>query len=786
MRRIKGKNIFNILFACVFFFLGWIHGEPAWKTLPRGAIAHAEEGTSNPGLEIEFFPLAWDASKEEHIQANSQGDSFIISVGTTQILVDAGASATSGAAIVNKMKSYLEKAGDTHWEYIIITHPDGDHLSAFSSGDPKGSNIDFTNQSNFRVYETMFMSQYGEKPKYTLGKLIDFDITQDNDVKKSYNGYDDLYQKGTAKDYVNYSYAREKLIKGQVGVGWLVAPTEYTPVSKLCKSQREYIEQNKDNLTYEGLWNSRATPIPLSDDGKITLNFLYNYHNDHREGGTKIESADYNNLSVCFTIDCEKPSGEVDRLLFTGDLEEFDSSKKVKDEVRAIKRIYGESDLIKYNPWLKEGVIFYKAAHHGSKTSNSDDLMYAIRPKKVVIPAIAGGNHGFPHQEALDSIFAYTNDIAIMGMKMSDGTSAHYYGNIMLTYNGEDIVMSASNRNMYDATGRLLPLEETEWFTNNRTSPCKVIECSGKDEDSDVTAKGNSSIVKSGDTEILVDCGLWANTDRIARSDLFLDKVKRYCSDGVIECLLVSTSRPDDIKQLIDEGSDNEDKGVLHSFEIKNIVTFAAFNDVSDTDYGEFCSILRELQKNGTNVYVVENVRGSIEIADGLSIEILSDGANFYGYSVDFHGKDFLFPRPIGIENEESFLQLVQDTGIDCVYMRVPEYGAISALTENILKALNDDNELHLAVNGITEEYSDKQGYLLNKAYCNMLRNNSAKICLSMGKVDGVIKEYAGDIIFTANYDEAGKTFKQYDMIGIANGVSNTQNLYESEYFQSL
>jgi hypothetical protein len=261
--------------------------------------------------------------------------------------------------------------------------------------------------------------------------LIDFDISQDKDLaEKSYNRYQDLYlYKGKTKQvYERYAKARDELKKKY-------GDDVYSPISQICKDHREYVEENQGSLNEKELWEHRARPIPLADG--VTLNFLYNYHNDHREEKTKITSADINNLSVCFTIDYEKANGEVERFLFTGDLEEFDSQKKVEDATRGMQRINGESDLVKYNPWLKEGVMLYKAAHHGSKTSSSDNLMEAINPKHIVIPATAGnkeksdgekeaaqesegstgsssttqntGNKtgkkfGFPNQEALDKI----------------------------------------------------------------------------------------------------------------------------------------------------------------------------------------------------------------------------------------------------------------------------------------------------------------------------------------------------------------------------------------------
>ncbi len=65
----------------------------------------------------------------------------------------------------------------------------------------------------------------------------------------------------------------------------------------------------------------------------------------------------------------------------------------------------GEEDLLaNYNSELLKCDVF-SAGHHGSKTSNSPELLEAARPTYVVISCGEGNSYGHPHQEALD-VFA--------------------------------------------------------------------------------------------------------------------------------------------------------------------------------------------------------------------------------------------------------------------------------------------------------------------------------------------------------------------------------------------
>ncbi len=63
----------------------------------------------------------------------------------------------------------------------------------------------------------------------------------------------------------------------------------------------------------------------------------------------------------------------------------------------------GEEDLLaNYDGELLKCDVF-SAGHHGSKTSNSPELLAAARPTYVVISCGEGNSYGHPHQEALDA-----------------------------------------------------------------------------------------------------------------------------------------------------------------------------------------------------------------------------------------------------------------------------------------------------------------------------------------------------------------------------------------------
>lgn len=64
----------------------------------------------------------------------------------------------------------------------------------------------------------------------------------------------------------------------------------------------------------------------------------------------------------------------------------------------------GEEDLLEHYGDLIKCDIF-SAGHHGSRTSNSPELLAAAKPTYVVVSCGEGNSYGHPHQEALD-VFA--------------------------------------------------------------------------------------------------------------------------------------------------------------------------------------------------------------------------------------------------------------------------------------------------------------------------------------------------------------------------------------------
>lgn len=84
--------------------------------------------------------------------------------------------------------------------------------------------------------------------------------------------------------------------------------------------------------------------------------------------------------------------------LLTGDVES-------DGEYASIEQLYEDKDVSE--------IDIYKAAHHGSKYSNTEEILKYTRPKTVVISCGEDNRYGHPHTEAVERMRQIGSNIII-------------------------------------------------------------------------------------------------------------------------------------------------------------------------------------------------------------------------------------------------------------------------------------------------------------------------------------------------------------------------------------
>ena len=115
--------------------------------------------------------------------------------------------------------------------------------------------------------------------------------------------------------------------------------------------------------------------------------------------------SDVNNYSVSLDITFGRTS-----FLLTGDAEELSAKEMLE------------------NGTVTHATV-YKAGHHGSRYSSSEEFLDVVSPEIAVISCGAGNSYGHPNQEALDRISAYTDRIFRTDQN----------GNVVMTSDGENV-----------------------------------------------------------------------------------------------------------------------------------------------------------------------------------------------------------------------------------------------------------------------------------------------------------------------------------------------------------
>ncbi len=172
----------------------------------------------------------------------------------------------------------------------------------------------------------------------------------------------------------------------------------------------------------------------------ITMEILYNSIQEPTAENPSKE----NDLSVCVLF-----SHGSKKFLFTGDLEEN-----------------GEKLLIANNNLGQ--VDLYKAGHHGSDTSSTEDFLKVIQPKICVIPCVANDRYNFPKIEPIKNFAKYTDKVYLPIYKDDSGKLNVINGNIIVSSSGQNELEVCC-----DGTSDKKPiiLKETKWFIDNREMP---------------------------------------------------------------------------------------------------------------------------------------------------------------------------------------------------------------------------------------------------------------------------------------------------------------------------
>lgn len=643
------------------------------------------------------------------------GDCILIKQGNTEIMIDAGDVSETNknndldkpSDIVNEIK---QLCSDGKLEYLIVTHGDADHIVNIPTIlDEIEGYIEIGNWVDFQ--SSVHKNLYGSKSS-----------------KKLYG----------SQTFVDYVETRSKWTgKDELGLGDDVGRTKYLTIDKWfeeCKAND--IIPSKTNEDEEKTDLSVVLFQDVISGFKIRL--LYNQI--HFENITSNINAYTNVISVCVGLEFGQS-----KVLLCGDLEEYTTKGDLT--------LNGEKNLLANNGKFLQDVTLYKASHHGSRSSNSTELIETIKPKYVAISGVAGSTsitepspeqslHKFLDIDANICITSKEEKIYNAQEKAYTGKKVvPYYGRLIYTLDKEGNVSVACSNDEIEVDGLPQPISETEWGKNNYYA-LKTTVFSGMKkqknndgielESSTISHLGQCTLVQYKHYDILIDCGVkiaQGNQDKDSVYNIFVNKVKQLSTDGIIEYLIITSCEHDYISQLVNNG-------IFKEFDVKNVLYPSSFynND------GVSKRLLNEIKTEGSQRFTPDTFPAQgVELTENtsdenaLTIKLLEN--DYYGKSndsekwssglgvvVSYQNKNLLFLGGLDNQGVDSIVSNNKDELSDVVFYRVNRYGdnaydnllnSLTAKEKYAVISTNAGDRLHTG----TELLSDSVINALNGAF---------------------------------------------------------------------
>ena len=260
-----------------------------------------------------------------------------------------------------------------------------------------------------------------------------------------------------------------------------------------------------------------------------------------------------------------------------------------------------------------------------------------------------------------------------------------------------------------------------------------------------VANAGDCVLIKSGNTEVLIDAGAKSAT---APTQVMTDYIAQYCTDGVLEYVIATHAHEDHIAGLV--GKLNSATGVgtgfLYQYQIGTIIQFAGHNTASNI-YSNYVSAVNYCKERGTDVYTalecVNEENGAqktyyLDEAQNISMNILyqkyyeqkASAENNYSVCMLLSQKtgggefNYLFTGDLESGGEKSLVESNPDLP-HCVLFKGGHHGSSTSSTDVLLSKITPENIAICTCAG-TYEYANKPTEDTPNAYLNTFPTQEA------------------------------------------------------------
>lgn len=265
---------------------------------------------------------------------------------------------------------------------------------------------------------------------------------------------------------------------------------------------------------------------------------------------------------------------------------------------------------------------------------------------------------------------------------------------------------------------------------------------------------GDSTYVKIGDVDILIDAGSRQNS-----AETIVSYVSQYCTDGKLEYVIATHAHQDHIAGFVGlSGKQNP----LTAFEVGTIIDFARTNYTSESDlYMKYCTARDAAVTRGAKHYTAlecwnnagDGAQRSYTLSEGVTMDVLynyyyensSSDENNYSVCVMFnYGENhYLFTGDLEKEGEKK---LVENNALPhCTLYKGGHHGSYTASTEVLMNTIDPDVVCVCCCCGSTEYTKADENTFPSQAFFNRVLPHTDKIYVTT--------------IVTADGEEAGANY---------------------------
>ena len=312
---------------------------------------------------------------------------------------------------------------------------------------------------------------------------------------------------------------------------------------------------------------------------------------------------------------------------------------------------------------------------------------------------------------------------------------------------------------------------------------------------------GDCTLIKAGDTEVLIDAG-----SRQGSAATIKSYVDEYCTDGVLEYVIATHAHQDHIAGFVGNAG-NPRTGVMYQFKIGTLIQFA-LTDATTNIYEEYCEAVEYIQSQDTDVYTaaqcIEGTDGAqttyyLDDEQTISMTIL-DNYYYYNSAEKTDGEEnnysvcmlltqdtvdgennYLFTGDLEAEGEAHLVEMNDLPEVEL--FKGGHHGSYTASSDVLLSVIKPKNVAVCCCAGSTEYASDPNHTFPAQEFIDRVTNYTENVYVTTLCIDYAAREYTsmnGDIVFY--YNRADGEEEGSLKLWCSN---NTTKLKDTEWFKA-